>query len=45
MPELNLGQLVKLLRAKYLVPAIGMSKVQGLPFMSLEIEKKIDEII
>ncbi|MBI3004957.1 MAG: 2-oxoacid:acceptor oxidoreductase subunit alpha [Ignavibacteriales bacterium] len=45
VPEMNLGQLIKVLRAKYLVPAIGLNKVQGLPFMAVEIEKKIDEIL
>ena len=45
IPELNLGQLARLIRAKYLVPAITFSKVQGLPFMASEIENKIDEII
>ncbi|HAL57652.1 MAG TPA: 2-oxoglutarate ferredoxin oxidoreductase subunit alpha [Bacteroidetes bacterium] len=45
VPELNLGQLVKVLRAKYLVPATGLNKIQGLPFKAIEIEKKIDEIL
>jgi 2-oxoglutarate ferredoxin oxidoreductase subunit alpha len=45
VPEINLGQLIKVLRAKYLVPAIGLNKVQGLPFKSSEIEEKIDEIL
>ncbi|HTX18941.1 MAG TPA: 2-oxoacid:acceptor oxidoreductase subunit alpha [Bacteroidota bacterium] len=45
VPEINLGQLIKVLRAKYLVPAIGLNKVEGLPFKSSEIEKKIDEIL
>ncbi len=45
VPELNLGQLIKVLRAKYLVPAIGLNKVQGLPFKSSEIEKKIEEML
>ncbi|MBI4548549.1 MAG: 2-oxoacid:acceptor oxidoreductase subunit alpha [Ignavibacteriae bacterium] len=45
VPELNLGQLSKLLRAKYLVPTITLSKVQGLPFKSIEIENKIDELL
>lgn len=45
VPEMNLGQLSKLLRAKYLVPAMTLSKVQGLPFKAIEIEKKIDELI
>jgi 2-oxoglutarate ferredoxin oxidoreductase subunit alpha len=45
VPELNLGQLIKVLRAKYLVPALGLNKVQGLPFKAIEIENKIDEIL
>jgi 2-oxoglutarate ferredoxin oxidoreductase subunit alpha len=43
--EINLGQLIKVLRAKYLVPAVGLNKIQGLPFKASEIEKKIDEIL
>ena len=31
IPELNLGQLRLLIRARYLVDAVGLSKVQGLP--------------
>ena len=45
IPELNLGQLSKLLRAKYLIPAVSLNKMQGLPFQAAEIEKKIDELI
>lgn len=45
VPEINLGQLIKILRAKYLVPAIGLNKIQGLPFRSIEIEQKIDEVL
>ncbi len=45
VPELNLGQLAKVLRAKYLIPALSLNKVQGLPFRAVEIEKKIDEIL
>ena len=32
IPELNLGQLRMLIRAEYLVDAIGLNKVQGKPF-------------
>jgi 2-oxoglutarate ferredoxin oxidoreductase subunit alpha len=39
VPEMNLGQLVKLIRAEYLVDAKGLSKVQGLPFRTAEINK------
>jgi 2-oxoglutarate ferredoxin oxidoreductase subunit alpha len=45
VPEINLGQLVKILRSKYLVPAVGFNKVRGLPFKSVEIEREIEEIL
>jgi 2-oxoglutarate ferredoxin oxidoreductase subunit alpha len=41
VPELNLGQLVKLLRSTYLVPAESFAKVQGQPFKISELEDKI----
>jgi len=41
VPEMNLGQLVKLLRAEFLVDAAGCNKVMGLPFRAVEIEKAI----
>ena len=45
VPELNMGQLVWVLRAKYLVDAVGCPKVQGKPFKQSELESKIDEIL
>ncbi len=45
VPEMNLGQLILVLRAKYLVDAIGYNKVQGQPFKQHEIEAKIEEIL
>jgi len=45
IPELNLGQLRKIIRAEFLVDAIGMNKVQGLPFKASEIEKKVIEVL
>ncbi len=45
VPELNMGQLVLVLRAKYLVDAVGYSKVQGKPFMQSELEAKIEEVL
>jgi len=45
VPELNMGQLVKVLRSKYLVPAIGLNKIQGQPFKSTEIERKVEEMM
>ncbi|MGB2695462.1 MAG: 2-oxoacid:acceptor oxidoreductase subunit alpha [Dehalococcoidia bacterium] len=43
IPELNLGQLRMLVRARYLVDAVGLNKVTGRPFMIREIEEKIEE--
>lgn len=45
IPEMNLGQLCQLIRAKYLVPAISYSKVQGLPFAVDELKAKIVETL
>jgi 2-oxoglutarate/2-oxoacid ferredoxin oxidoreductase subunit alpha len=45
VPEMNLGQLSRLLRAEYLVDAESLTKVQGLPFRAAEIEDKILEMI
>ncbi len=42
IPEINNGQLIKLIRAKYLVPAVGFNVIKGLPLRSEDIEKKID---
>jgi 2-oxoglutarate ferredoxin oxidoreductase subunit alpha len=44
IPEMNCGQLLQLIRAKYLVPAVGYNKVQGLPFTTEEIKEKIKEL-
>lgn len=41
IPEMNSGQLLQLIRAQYLIPAIGFSKVQGLPFITEELKVKI----
>jgi 2-oxoglutarate/2-oxoacid ferredoxin oxidoreductase subunit alpha len=45
IPEMNTGQLLQLIRAKYLVPATGYSKVQGMPFTTGEMKNKIIEIL
>jgi 2-oxoglutarate ferredoxin oxidoreductase subunit alpha len=45
VPELNMGQLLLLLRAKYLVNAVGYSKVQGKPFKQSELEAKIEQVL
>jgi 2-oxoglutarate ferredoxin oxidoreductase subunit alpha len=45
VPEMNMGQLVMVLRAKYLVDAQGYNKIQGKPFKQSEIERKIEELL
>ena len=45
VPELNLGQLARLVRAEYLVDAKTLSKVQAQPFKAAEIEHAILELI
>ena len=40
VPEMNLGQLALLLRAKYLVDAIGYNQVRGLPFMAARARRR-----
>jgi 2-oxoglutarate ferredoxin oxidoreductase subunit alpha len=42
VPEMNLGQLSRLVRAEYLVDARSLSKVQGAPFRAREIEAAIE---
>jgi len=41
VPEMNSGQLLTLLRSEFLVPAEGLNKVSGQPFMIAEIEAAI----
>ena len=41
IPEMNLGQLAMLVRARYLVDARTYSKVQGLPIFAEELEQEI----
>jgi 2-oxoglutarate ferredoxin oxidoreductase subunit alpha len=45
VPEMNSGQLCSVLRAKYLVDAQSISKVQGKPFMESELVQKVTEIM
>ncbi len=45
VPEMNMGQLLMVLRAKYLVDAQGYDKIQGKPFKTSEIELKIEEML
>jgi 2-oxoglutarate ferredoxin oxidoreductase subunit alpha len=45
VPEMNLGQLCTMIRAKYLVNAIAFSKVKGRPFQIREIVRKVEEYL
>jgi len=45
IPEINNGQLIKIIRDKFLIPAIGLNKIQGLPFTTSEIKSKILELL
>jgi 2-oxoglutarate ferredoxin oxidoreductase subunit alpha len=45
VPELNNGQLVKMIRSQYLVPAESLPKIQGLPFKIAELEEKIRQVM
>jgi 2-oxoglutarate/2-oxoacid ferredoxin oxidoreductase subunit alpha len=45
IPEMNLGQLSMLVRARYLVDAISFTRVRGLPFKSEELADAIRDVI
>ena len=44
-PELNMGQLAKFLKSEFLIEIESFNKIQGIPFKSSEIEKKIEMTI
>jgi 2-oxoglutarate ferredoxin oxidoreductase subunit alpha len=45
VPEMNLGQLLQLVRAKYLVDAVGYNRVTGKPFRAGEIADAIGAVL
>ncbi len=45
IPEINLGQLSKVIRAEFLIPVIQFNLVRGLPLRSGDIEEKIIDIL
>jgi 2-oxoglutarate ferredoxin oxidoreductase subunit alpha len=45
VPELNLGQLVRVLRAEYLIDAVGMNKIQGQPFKVSELVARATRLL
>jgi 2-oxoglutarate/2-oxoacid ferredoxin oxidoreductase subunit alpha len=45
IPEMNLGQLALLLRARFLVDAISFTRVRGMPFKSEELADAIRDVV
>ncbi|WP_280517314.1 2-oxoacid:acceptor oxidoreductase subunit alpha [Catellatospora sp. TT07R-123] len=45
IPEMNLGQLAQVIRARYLVDVVGYNQVRGLPFTSTQLETMLEEVI
>ncbi len=45
VPELNLGQLLRLIRAEFLVDAVGYNRVRGVPFRSSELAEAIEAML
>ncbi len=45
VPEMNLGQLLKLVRAEFLVDAVGYNRVRGVPFRSSEVADAIGALL
>lgn len=45
IPEMNLGQLSIIIRAKYLIDVVSYPKIKGRPFMISEIQDKIYELL
>lgn len=43
--EMNLGQLLKLVRAEYLIDAVGCNKIQGRPFKVSELVSRITRVL
>jgi len=44
VPELNMGQLIRILRDRFLLPFVGLNKVQGRPFKANEVLEAILEL-
>jgi 2-oxoglutarate ferredoxin oxidoreductase subunit alpha len=45
VPEMNMGQLLRVLRAEYLVDAVGLNKIQGRPFKVSEITSRMARML
>ena len=45
IPELNMGQLIRMIRAEYLIDAEGLNKIQGQPFKVSEIVRRAESML
>ncbi len=45
IPEMNLGQLAHVIRARFLIDVVGYNQVRGLPFTSTQLETMLEEVI
>jgi 2-oxoglutarate ferredoxin oxidoreductase subunit alpha len=45
IPEMNLGQLLKLVRAEFLVDAVGYNRVRGVPLRAAEVADAIEAMV
>ena len=45
IPEINMGQLLRLIRAEYLVDAKGLNQVRGRPISTSSIIEKVNEML
>ncbi|HEY3543470.1 MAG TPA: 2-oxoacid:acceptor oxidoreductase subunit alpha [Gaiellaceae bacterium] len=45
IPEMNLGQLLKLVRAEFLVDAVGYNRVRGVPLRAAEVAEAIEAMV
>jgi len=45
IPELNNGQLIKIIKEQYDVDADGLNKIKGLPFTKHEVKERITQLL
>lgn len=45
IPEMNTGQLIQLIRSRFMIPAEGLNKIKGVPFNAGEVKEKIIELL
>jgi 2-oxoglutarate ferredoxin oxidoreductase subunit alpha len=45
VPEMNLGQLAHVIRARYLVDALPFNQISGLPFTAAKLENMLEDVV